>query len=160
MAQIESNQNLEIDNLFCFRGKVSQSEVESIARELEQAIVTAGATKTGNPITATFGVEGTVMDLEIMIPVDKKITDTGKFYFKEKLKIGNALMAKHVGNPAGLQDTCNELNQYIMEHQLTPITVGYNVTKNVDVSNVNNTEVDIYVGINPNIDSSECPSPA
>lgn len=151
MAQIELNQNLEVDNLFCFRGKISQTEVESIAKELEHAIVAAGAEKAGNAITATFSVEGTVMDLEIMIPVDKKIADTGQFYYKEKLKIGNALMAKHVGNPVRLQDTCNDLNQYIMDHQLMPITVGYNVTKNVDVSNVNNTEIEIYVGINPNI---------
>ena len=55
------------------------------------------------------------------------------------------------GHPIGLEDACNQLNQYIIEHNLHPITVGYNVTKNVDIMNLENTEIDVYVGINPNI---------
>ena len=151
MTHIETNQELEVDNLYCFRGKINHIELDSIAKELEDTITNCGAKKVGSPITATFGVEDTIMDIEIMLPINQEIKDADKFYYKEKLKIGNAIMAKHIGDPAGLQETCNDLNSYIMEHQLIPITVGYNVTKNVDPINVNNTEVDIYVGINPNI---------
>lgn len=32
-----------------------------------------------------------------------------------------------------------------------PITVGYNVTKKMDMLNPENTEIDVYVGISPNI---------
>ena len=45
----------------------------------------------------------------------------------------------------------SQLNQYIMEHKLQPITVGYNVTKKTDMLNPENTEIDVYVGISPNI---------
>ena len=38
-----------------------------------------------------------------------------------------------------------------MEHNLQPITVGYNVTKKMDMLNPENTEIDVYVGISPNI---------
>ncbi len=38
-----------------------------------------------------------------------------------------------------------------MEHKLQPITIGYNVTKKIDMSNSENTEIDVYVGISPNI---------
>lgn len=51
----------------------------------------------------------------------------------------------------GLQDACNQLNQYIMERRLQPITVGYNVTKKTDMLSPENTEIDVYVGISPNI---------
>ena len=63
----------------------------------------------------------------------------------------NAVVASYRGNPMGLQNACNELNQYIMENKLQPITVGYNVTKKVDPLNIDNTEIDVYVGISPNI---------
>lgn len=36
---------------------------------------------------------------------------------------------KRNGTPSGLQAACNELNKYIMDNNLQPITVGYNVTK-------------------------------
>ena len=50
-----------------------------------------------------------------------------------------------------LQNTCNELNQYIVQNKLMPITVGYNVTKKIDPVNIIKTEIDVYVGISPNI---------
>ena len=60
-------------------------------------------------------------------------------------------MTKHVGNPAGVQEAGNQLNQYIVEHELQPIIVGYNVTKKTDMLSPENTEIDVYVGISPNI---------
>ena len=63
----------------------------------------------------------------------------------------NAVLLSYKGNPAGLQNACNELNRYMVDNQLQPITVGYNITKHIDTINVENTEIDVYVGINPNI---------
>lgn len=51
----------------------------------------------------------------------------------------------------GLQNACNQLNQYIMEHKLQLITVGYSVTKKTDILNPENTEIGVCMGINPNI---------
>ena len=60
-------------------------------------------------------------------------------------------MMSYKGNPNGLQEACNELNKYIIDNKLQPITVGYNVTKKIDPLDINNAEIDVYVGINPNI---------
>ena len=51
----------------------------------------------------------------------------------------------------GLQVACHELNSYIVENELQPITVGYNVTKYLNQIDVELTEIDVYVGINPNV---------
>lgn len=91
------------------------------------------------------------MDIEILLPINKKVEDSVQYTYKEKLKIVNAIVAKHRGNAAELQNTCNELNQYIVEHQLIPITAGYNVTRKVNPANPQDTEIDVYVGISPNI---------
>lgn len=120
--QIEQNQLLEVNHIVSFRGKVKAEELNTIGKELESMVAKAGAGKTGSVITATYSMEGEVMDIELLQPVDRKV-----------------------------QDTCNELNQYMMDNQLMPITAGYNVTRNVDPINIENTEIDVYVGINPNI---------
>ena len=61
------------------------------------------------------------------------------------------MVAAYKGHPIGLQEACNHLNKYIVENKLQPITVGYNVTKKMDMLSLQNTEIDVYVGISPNI---------
>ena len=87
----------------------------------------------------------------MLMPVDNTINSTDKFDFKNQIKIVNAVVASYIGHPMGVQDACNQLNQYIMERRLQPITVGYNVTKKTDMLSPENTEIDVYVGISPNI---------
>ena len=111
----------------------------------------AGAKRISNPITATYAVDGDMVDMELFIPINMSIDSTDKYIFKNQIKIINAVVASYKGHPMGLQDACNQLNQYIMEHSLQPITVGYNVTKKTDILNPGNTEIDVYVGISPNI---------
>ena len=118
---------------------------------MESYIQNAGAKREGNPITVTYAVEGNMIDLELIMPINKIIDSTDKFIFKSQLKIVNAVLAAYRGHPSGLQGACNQLNQYIIEHELQPITMGYNVTKKTDRINPENTEIDIYVGISPNI---------
>lgn len=151
MVDIRSGETLEVENLLSVRDKFRQQELSRIASELETQVRAAGAEKTGYPISVTYGVEGEWIDAEILLPINKRIPSIGKYVFKEKLLITNALQAKHIGNPTELQLTCNELNRHIIDNKLVPITAGYNVTRRVDMLNPNNSEIDVYVGISPNI---------
>lgn len=151
MLEINENQELDVVNVLSYRGKVRQAELENIGKEMENYIQAAGANRVENPITATYAVEGDTIDVELLMPIDKSIDLTDKFVFKKRIKIVNAVVATYKGHPMGLQDACNQLNQYIMERKLQPITVGYNVTKKMDILNPENTEIDVYVGISPNI---------
>ena len=151
MIEIKTNQEFEVNNVLSFRGKILSNELDSIGKDMEAKISAFGAKRVGNPITATYAIEGNLVDIEILLPIDKNIGKIDKYCFKEKIKIVNAVEALYKGNPMGLQNACNELNQYILENNLQPVTVGYNVTKYVDPINLENTEIHIYVGINPNI---------
>lgn len=151
MIEIKENQELDIDNVLSYRGKVRQAELEGIGKEMEIYIQNSGAERAGNPVTATYGVEGDEIDIELLMPIDKKIDSTDTFFLKNKIKIVNAVVMCYKGHPIGLQEACNQLNQYILEHKLQPVTVGYNVTKKTDMLNPENTEIDVYVGISPNI---------
>lgn len=151
MSEILQNQILEAEHLLCYRGEVTSAELEGIGREMDKAIREAGAKRAGFPITATYGMNNGKMDIELLLPVDRSMNDIKKYHYKEQLKIVNAVVAKHYGNPGCLQQTCNELNQYIAENGLTPITVGYSVPQKVDATEIDNSVVHVYVGISPNI---------
>ena len=57
MIEIKEKQELHIENLICFRGKLKQSGLESVGNDMEIYIRNAGAKRVGNPITTTFSVE-------------------------------------------------------------------------------------------------------
>lgn len=151
MIEIKEGQKLEVNNLLSFRGKVKQDEIEKIGKDMESYIERLDAKKVDNPITATFLLENDLIDFEILIPINKKIVSSEKYVFKEKLKITNAIVGIHRGNPDLIQNTLNELNQYILENKILPITVGYSVIKNVELTNLNETVIYYYLGINSNI---------
>lgn len=151
MLDIKENQELNVANILSFKGRIKQTDFETIGTEMEVYIHNSGANRTGNPITATYGIENHAIEVELLMPIDKSIASTDRFVFKNQIKIVNAVAACYKGNPMGLQEACNQLNRYITEHGLQPITVGYNVTKKTDILNPDNTEIDVYVGISPNI---------
>ena len=151
MLEIKKNQELNVANVLSYRGKVKQVELENIVKDMENYIVKAGAKRIGNTVTATYAFEVDVVDIELLMPIDKSIESADKFVFKNQIKIVNAVVASYKGHAMGLQEACNQLNKYMMEHALQPITVGYNVTKKTDMLNPENTEIDVYVGISPNI---------
>lgn len=61
MLEIKENQKLNIMNVFSYRGKVRQIEIENIGKEMEVYIQNAGVKRAGNPITATYAIEGDVL---------------------------------------------------------------------------------------------------
>lgn len=151
MYKIIEKQELNIYNLCCFRGKVTRQELQNIGLEMEKYIETCGGKKVGNPVSATYGIDGDLVDIELLIPIDKPIQSNGRYIYKEQLKLTNALMADYKGNPTMLSEAGNALNDYMVKNKLQPITVGYNVSKNIDVLDPDSAEIEIYVGINPNI---------
>lgn len=149
--KIKENQELNVVNVLSYRGKVRQTEIETISKEIGCYIREAGAKPIGNPITATYAIEGDTIDLELLIPIDTNIDSTNRFVYKNQIRIVNAVVAEYKGHPMRVQEAYNQLNQYMTDHKLQPITIGYNVTKKTDKLNPENTEIEIYVGINPNI---------
>lgn len=150
MIQVIEHEILEIENLVSYRGIVNQNLIERVGKDMEQKIKEAGGKNVGFPITATYKLhKNGNIDLELLIPVDKKLENIEKYQFKNKLRIVNALMAKNEGNISNLQKTCDAINAYIIENKLIPVTVGYNVTR--INQNSYNPEIFVYVGVSDNI---------
>lgn len=154
--QILEHRTLEMHNLLSYRGKMTQQELVEKSRDMEEIIQQSGAEKNGCTMTTTFSVEqgpnGPVLDMEILIPLDREISVPQGYAWKPDFLLTNALMVKHLGNPAGLQESIQALNQFILDHGLVPISTGYNVTVREAKTpmELDSMEVDIYVGISPN----------
>lgn len=108
-------------------------------------------------MTATFSVENNglqpIMDIEVLIPLNKEVHVPADYKFKPVFRLNNAVKIRHRGNPAMLQNSANELMRYITDHKLMPITAGYNVTvqEPADQNDVDSLIVDMYVGVSDNI---------
>lgn len=154
---ITENCKLEMENVISFRGKVTQQQMSQIVKEMEQIISENSAEKKGSSATATFAIENNgsqpIMDIEILIPLNKEIHVPSDYKFKPIFRLNNAVKVRHQGNPAMLQNSANELMKYIADHQLTPITTGYNVTvqEPTNQNDVDSLIIDMYVGVSYNI---------
>ena len=144
---------LEMNNVLSYRGKVTQQEMSAVMNEMQQIIKNSGAEKNGPAVSATFAVEQPMMDIEVMIPLDRMISVPEKYKMKPVFRLTNAVKIRHTGNPSGLQNSGNEIMKYISERQLMPVTAGYNVTVKEPLNQMDteNMIVDIYVGVCDNI---------
>ena len=155
--EIYEHQTLEMRNVLSYRSKMTQQQLQIKAQEIEAIISTAGTTRDGHTVTTTFSIEqqatGAILDTEILVPLDREITAPEGYNFKPHFLLTNAVMIKHIGHPSRLQQTIDELNAYIAACGLIPITSGYNVTVKeiMSIAEIDKMEINVYVGISPNI---------
>lgn len=153
MVEIKTGKELLLENVLSFRGIVNQEEMQQTGADMENVMKESGIRRKGAPVTATYEVKDGKVDIEILIPAEGDLSQINnrKYKVKKKVRIVNAVVACYVGNPNGIQEAYDELNKYIADNGLQAITVGYAVTGKINYMEIDNTEVDIYVGINPNI---------
>ena len=154
--EILEHQTLEMWNVLSYRAKMTQQELQFKSQEFKKIMEVMGAGKSAPAVTSTFSVEqganGPVMDIEILLPLDREIIPPVGFAWKPHFLLTNALKITHIGNPAGLEATINELNQFIVSKNLVPISTGYNVTVREAKTplEIDQMVIDVYVGISPN----------
>lgn len=151
---ITEGNTFEMTNVLSYRGKNTQQEISVVMNEIQELIKNNGAEKAGPAVSATFAVtDNSIMDIEVMVPIDRMITVPEKFKMKSHFRLTNAVKVRHEGSPAGLPNSCAELMKYISNSNLTPITAAYNVTvkEALNQLDIGNMIVDIYVGVSDNI---------
>ncbi|PYG86626.1 effector-binding domain-containing protein [Ruminiclostridium sufflavum DSM 19573] len=157
MILIEAGKEIRLENVLSLRKKMTQEEINSEMLKIGNVLQDNGAKKAGPVVTATFAIETlngqSVLDMEILIPLDKKIAVSDEYTQKPVFHIVNALYARHEGNPSTLQNTYNDMLAYINHNKLQQITAGYNVQVKDVLPGMTPDEmtIDVYIGITPNI---------
>jgi effector-binding domain-containing protein len=154
---IKENQELHMANVLSFRKRAAAAEFQAELARIGKFVEDGGFTKTGPTVTATFAAEvengAQILDMEVLIPLDKPFDPPERCVCKPEFKLVNAAVIRHTGNPAGLQNTVNELIAYIQQNGLQPITSAYNATVKEAKTPLEIDEmiVDVYIGLSPNI---------
>lgn len=155
MAQVERDKDFRANNVLSLRKKITQSEANQEMDKIARYLADEGIRQSGPIITATFNVdtegEEPLMDMEILVPLDKKTDLPEEYRLKENFHIAYAVYAQHKGNPSSLHDTYNNLFTYLKENDLQQITAVYNAyVKGMSSGSPNNDLIiDVYVGVNP-----------
>lgn len=153
MIDIHKNQRYSANNVFSFRGKVGQEEINSIMLQMNSIIEGANAKITGPAITVMHSIENNagcqVCNFEVMIPLNESVNSTDRFIFKEEFLLENALMFRHTGNPQRINAEMQEFVKYIKDNNFKPVTPFYNITVKAAKSTVDidSMIIDIYVGV-------------
>lgn len=104
---IKENQQLILENVLSFRDKMTQQQMQKEMVKIGQLLKRLDVRKNGPIVTATYSVEQIgneqVMDIEILISLDRKVELPKEYTLKPIIKIVNALYIRHEGHPARLQ---------------------------------------------------------
>lgn len=150
MMEIVLNQSFEMDALVSKSGKFNVMNFQKALMDMIAAFKDYARSNGECLITTTKALEMVngeqIMDVEMLIPINYRIPMDAPYQYKEKLKITNALYTK-VTDVAQLQNTLNEINQYIADNNMQPITSAYLVQSKQE----NQPCVEVYIGLNPNI---------
>jgi effector-binding domain-containing protein len=146
-----------MENALSIRKKMTQQEIQQTLMDMGNTIKSLGVNKIGPLVTTTFAVEqtptGPVLDMEILIPLDKGITVQEPYIFKPLFHLKYAVYARHEGNPQLLQNTLNQMMTYIQENKFSQITSVYsvNIKELKPGDSMNDMVTDLYIGVNPSI---------
>ena len=154
---ILENQELHITNALSLRGKVTQADLQQEVVRIGKFVEDGGYTRTGSTVSVTYAIEqqGTspILDVELITPLDKPFIPPQGCICKPIIKLVHAVSIRHIGNPAGLQETVNLLLAYIQKNNFQIITPAYNVSvQEATMPNmIDQMIVDVYIGVSPNI---------
>ena len=103
MYQIEENAKLEMENVISFRGVVTHAQINERVSEMLRVIEANNAFKTGSVVNTTFSIDPNgvepLLDVEILIPINRKINLSAPYSYKPIFKLNNAIKVKHYGAP-------------------------------------------------------------
>lgn len=152
---IFKNQMLYYKNVLSYRTTIKIEDTNKLISFIQKNTDALNLKICGNIITTIHGKETLndmkIVDIEFLIPVDKKLKRNFTFKFKPIFKLINAVKIRHEGSMETLNQTEKILNQYICDNNLHSVTRTYYLfVQSTEFENSDNI-VDIYKGISENI---------
>ena len=153
LSEILEKKGFEINNLFCFEGFLTYQEFQKKVIEMNKELQKNNSEITDNFVFSMddYHIEDGVEKIKfgIYFPVAKKFQAYEDHGFRECLKVENAVMLRHTGNPNAINTRIDEIMMYIQDKGYQRKTPIYIVTvKDVKSTlDFENMITEIYVGI-------------
>lgn len=153
IGSVEEGQQLLLRNVLSFRKNLDQQSLIEISKEIDEIIAKNEARKDGSVVTVTHNVTvengQQFIDIEMMIPLNKKIDVPNEFAFLPEFSLKDALKIRIVGSPQQMQDAVGILKEYIQNKNLKPNTPLYVVTVKEAKTQLDIEDMitDLYTGV-------------
>lgn len=147
---IEMKNNIRFEHVVSIRKQLTQDELEIAVAEFNKVIQKKKLVPSGPFINTTYSakqiVAGTLFDVELLLPVNKKTALPKGYSYKSTFEIPSAVYARHEGGLENMQETAQKMINYIKENGLQPITTLYNATAQ-SVDQEQTPYIDMYIGV-------------
>ena len=146
--QILKNQDLKLSNILATRFEDDYEKAESYTKKLLAYAEAQGANVMGMPISTTFEADSDnerVIGMELFVPIDKAVpSDEGNgIAFLEELEFGSCLKLSHSGSLETINETYEQLSQYIVDNQLVQVSNPFHFVVQDPTSDT--MSIDVYV---------------
>lgn len=155
MMHIFKDQILQYENVLSYRTKIQISNVNKMIGFIQRNTDALDLKICGNIAVTVYekeNISGVEMsDIEFLIPVNKKISESSAFKFKPVFKLVNAVKIRHEGSMKLIERAEHTLDEYITQNAMQPVTPVYYLFIQCTEYNNEDNIVDLYKGISENI---------
>lgn len=152
---IFKDQILQYENVLSYRTKIQISDVNKMIGFIQRNTDALDLKICGNIAATVYekeNISGVEMsDIEFLIPVNKKISESFAFKFKPVFKLVNAVKIRHEGSMKQIKRAEHTLDEYITQNAMQPVTPVYYLFIQCTEYNNEDNIVDLYKGISENI---------
>lgn len=135
------HQYIHYKNVLSYTAEINEDSFADFIKGISRHICVLGFNIIGK---IAFTQKGELT--EFIIPVDRSFTGTQHYLYKSEFKLVNAVKIRHFGEISDISRKMSELNAYIEENFLMPLTSPY-----VIVQDIEHSVFDVYIGIDENI---------
>ncbi|SFR80971.1 hypothetical protein [Anaeromicropila populeti] len=123
---IEEGYNLFFENVVVYRARLKQEDFQDAIQNVMTQIFNSGAKLEGKMMTVSHDSNWEdgqlVVDIEYILPIDKKIELTGKYKVINGYKFEKFILWKYCGSQDEFQSALCKFNQYLVEEKISPST--------------------------------------
>ncbi len=145
--QIYENQSLTYYNLLSFEASVDEENVSELIEYIRCNTSVLGIKICGDVIVKTnLNCISNELDMQFIIPIDKKIQNSNYYNYIPYIKLENALHIKMSGNINEAVENSRIMEEFMNNKNLKPSSDFYYIFTTNSI--IKNRITDIYIGVN------------
>lgn len=139
--QVIEHQYLHYRNILVCKMQLDTNSTTDFIKKISKNLSVLDLSLNGKIVMTSDG-----SNMEFNIPVNKSFFGNSHYQYKSEFKLVNAVRARHYGALEKVEETIMQLNRYIRENSLVPITNPYFMVQSVE-----HDIYDVLIGISENV---------
>ncbi|MBR6967483.1 MAG: hypothetical protein IKH78_03025 [Ruminococcus sp.] len=149
--QFLDKQILMFKDLLSYKTNIKYKDIPKLLKYIRENLNVLGISPNNRTLFTLHGEdrEQEDVEIEVLIPVNGRLSDVQMYDFKALFKLMNAVSVRHEGDFSLIPNTREGLLKYIEQKKYESVTAPY--YRIIRLGTDNDCIIDIYIGINSNI---------